>query len=137
MSDRTYHPRERLPRTAAPNNSCLPRGFGLSYIWIRLRVYLAMVAFVATVFAAVAAAMAGLGGWLVLVALFWIAIAYLLLPARLGVRVNAKLDNLLKAQHLIVLDRLQTQPALVIILIVGGLLAGALLGWGAANMRMM
>ncbi len=124
-------------RLAAPNNSWLPRGFGLGYVWTRLRVYLALAAFVATIFAAVAAAMAGLGGWIVLIALFWLVIAYGVMPERLRVRVNAGLDLLLRTKHLGMLHRLQTQPALVVILIVGGLLAGALLGWGAANLRMM
>ncbi len=81
--------------------------------------------------------MVGLYGWIVLVALFWLVIAYGLLPERVRLLLNAKLDKPFQTKYPAIVRQIQTQPALVIILIVGGLLAGALLGWGSTNLHIL
>jgi hypothetical protein len=81
MSDQTYQRRENLAPASLANNSLLPRGFGLHYIWTRLKVYLLLIAFLVTGFGAVAAAMTNRYGWIVLFAAFWLLVGCRLLPA--------------------------------------------------------
>jgi MFS family permease len=88
MADQTYQ------RRILPNNSLLPRGFGLRYIWTRLRVYLLLIVFLATGFGAVAAAMADFYGWAVLFTACWLMIASgPLLAYKLIVTKNAQLTK--------------------------------------------
>jgi hypothetical protein len=126
MSNQTYD--GSSVSAIPPNSSLLPRGFGLRYIWVRLRVYLILIAFVATSFEAAAAAMVNLYGWTVLIGLFWVIVAYEALPKRVRLLINQELDKLFQ-KYPILLPQLQRQPALIIILILGGIVALGLLGW--------
>jgi len=128
MLNQTYQHHASSGSAIPPNISPLPRGFGLRYIWVWLRVYLILIAFVATSFEAAAAAMVKLYGWTVLIGLFWVIVAYEALPKRVRLLINQKLDKLFQ-KYPILLPQLQTQPALIIILILGGIVALGLLGW--------
>jgi hypothetical protein len=129
MLNRTFQHHGSSGSAIPPKISLLlPRGFSLRYIWIRLRVYLILMAFVATSFVAAAAAMVNLYGWTVLIGLFWVIVAYEALPKRVRLLINQKLDKLFQ-KYPILLPQLQRQPALIIILILGGIVALGLLGW--------
>jgi hypothetical protein len=128
MLNRTYQHHGSSGSAIPQKVSLLPRGFSLRYIWVRLRVYLILIAFVGSSFEAAVAAMVNLYGWTVLIALFWVIVAYEALPKRVRLLINQELDKLFQ-KYPIVLPQLQRQPALIIILILGGIVALGLLGW--------
>jgi hypothetical protein len=127
MLNQTYQHHASSGSVIPPKVSLLPRGY-LRYILVRLRVYLILIAFIATSFEAAAAAMVNLYGWTVLIGLFWAIVAYEALPKSVRLLINQKLDKLFQ-KYPIPLPQLQTQPALIIILILGGIVALGLLGW--------
>jgi hypothetical protein len=108
-----------------PNSSLFPRGFGSHYVWVRLRVYLILIAFIATSFGAVAAGMANLYFWTVLTALFWMSVGYAALPAGVKKSLNQKLEELDKYSKY--LPQPLQHPAFVAIVVVIGIMTVGLL----------